>query len=135
MRAPVTALTTILAGTILAATAAVAADPFEGRWTAISAEENGASAPDLIGHRLDFDGAKFRIIDADGKLAFAGTYTADTTAKPATIDFENTEGAASGTTWSGIWREDGQLLTVVDNAPDPRARGLPNSPPRSTPAR
>ena len=93
--------------------------PFEGRWTAISAEENGASAPDLIGHRLDFDGAGFRIIDADGKLAFAGTYTADTAAKPATIDFQNTEGAASGTTWSGIWRQDGQLLTVVDNAPDP----------------
>lgn len=109
----------------LLATAALAEEPFEGRWTAVSAERDGASAPDLLGHRLSFDGDAFSIVDAEGARVFAGTYAADPGADPATIDFANVEGEAAGTDWAGIWRHDGGTLTIVDNAPDP-ARPRPS---------
>lgn len=103
----------------LLAPAALAEEPFEGRWTAVSAERDGASAPDLLGHRLSFDGDAFRIIDAEGSALYAGTYAADRGATPATIDFATTDGNAPGPSWAGIWRQDGGTLTIVDNAPDP----------------
>ena len=29
-------------------------------------------------------------------------------------------GSGAGTGWAGIWKRDGSMLTIVDNAPDPR---------------
>ena len=39
-------------------------------------------------------------------------------AEPGTIDFEHTEGELKGKAWKGIFRLDGDTLTVCDNAPD-----------------
>jgi uncharacterized protein (TIGR03067 family) len=110
----------LLALAITVSAAGVSAEePFEGEWIAVSAEENGGAAPELIGHRLSFDGDGFRIIDTDGALAYAGTYTAEPAGPFAAIDFTNTEGQAAGASWAGLWKQDGSLLTIIDNAPDP----------------
>jgi uncharacterized protein (TIGR03067 family) len=97
---------------------AVEAQParLDGTWTAVSAERNGASAPDVVGHKLAFSGNTFAIT-RDGKTLFAGTYTADLAAQPARIDFVNTEATLRGT-WKGIARRDGGTLRICDNAPD-----------------
>jgi uncharacterized protein (TIGR03067 family) len=104
----------------LIATTAVAQEaPVAGVWTAIEAERNGAPAPDVIGHRLTFEGGDFRIVKADGTLVYAGSFRVDPAAEPPAIDFVNVEGQAAGVTWAGIWQSDDHGLTIVDNAPDP----------------
>ena len=109
-------------------TAALAADPaaLHGAWTAVMAERDGAAAPDLIGHRLEFDQGAFTIRSPDGQLLYGGTYTVDPAAQPAAIDFHQDEGQAKGKTWEGIYRFDGARLTIVDDAVDP-AKGRPDA--------
>jgi uncharacterized protein (TIGR03067 family) len=102
---------------VLAATAGAGGGPLSGQWIAISAEEDGASAGDLVGQRLTFDGDGFRIVDTAGKVVASGTFAADPGAEPATIDFAGTVGG--GEDWKGIWKLDGSMLTIVDNAPAP----------------
>ena len=65
------------------------------------------------------EGDTFDIVKPDGVLVYAGTFRSDPSAEPHEIDFANTEGEAAGTDWAGIWRLDGETLTIVDNAPDP----------------
>jgi uncharacterized protein (TIGR03067 family) len=96
----------------------------EGTWTAIKAERDGKAADDVVGHRLSFTGNRFRIRSKDGKPLYAGTVRADASAKPAAIDFEDTEGALKGKAWKGIYALDGDALTTCDNAPDP-GKGRP----------
>ena len=110
----------------LAATAVRGEETLEGQWIAISVEENGASAGDRVGERMTFEGTGFRIVDIAGNLVSSGTFATDASATPAEIDFSVKDGAAAGTTWHGIWKRDGTMLTVVDNAPDP-ARPRPDS--------
>jgi uncharacterized protein (TIGR03067 family) len=109
----------LLAALSMIATAAAAQEPLQGAWTALEAERNGAAAPDLVGHRLRFDGEAFEIAGPDGAPIYAGSFRTDPAAEPAAIDFVNTAGEAAGVTWAGIWRLDGTTLTIVDNAPDP----------------
>ena len=109
------ALTLSLIATPLAAQEAL----LEGAWTATAAERNGAAAPDVVGHRLSFDGARFEIVAPDNALIYAGRFRFDPATDPAVIDFTNIEGAAAGVTWAGIWRRDGAKLTIVDNTPEP----------------
>jgi uncharacterized protein (TIGR03067 family) len=108
----------------LIATGAGAQDaPLAGSWTATEAEREGAPAPDVVGHRLTFEGESFEIAGPDGKQLYAGTFRTDPSARPQEIDLANTAGEAAGTVWAGIWRLEGAALTIVDNAPDPsRAR-------------
>jgi uncharacterized protein (TIGR03067 family) len=115
MRATVLAL-----GACLAATAACGDEPLAGQWIAISAEENGAAADDTIGRRLTFEDGGFRIVGTDGEVVAEGTFSADPAADPATIDLTPTGGSGAGGDWAGIWKRDGTMLTIVDNAPDPR---------------
>jgi uncharacterized protein (TIGR03067 family) len=67
----------------------------QGTWTATRAQRQGKAADDVVGHRLSFTGKSFRIASKDGKPAYAGTVGVDSSAKPAVIDFEHTEGAPS----------------------------------------
>ena len=112
MRAMIPAL-----AALIAATAACGEEPLSGQWIAISAAENGAAADDLVGQRLTFDGDAFRIVDTEGEVVSSGTFATDPAAEPATIDFTVTTGP--GAEWAGIWKRDGSLLTIVENAPDP----------------
>jgi uncharacterized protein (TIGR03067 family) len=90
----------------------------QGTWTATQAERDGKSVDDVVGHRLSFTGARFQIRSKDGKTLHAGTFRVDPVPKPAAIDFEHTEGVLKGKAWIGIYRLDGDTLTVCDNAPN-----------------
>jgi uncharacterized protein (TIGR03067 family) len=96
-----------------------------GAWKAVAAQQDGAPAPNLIGHRLVFTGDKFTIFDAAGGLLYAGTYTLGPAVPPAQIDFHGTAAADKGQTWEGIYRQQDDALTIVDDAPDP-AKGRPS---------
>jgi uncharacterized protein (TIGR03067 family) len=124
MRKLILALTLGLGSPALAQDAGQAA--LAGTWTAAEAERDGAAADELIGHRLVFDGDAFRISAPDGELLYGGTYQADPAAQPPRIDFRNDAGQAAGQEWEGIYRLEGDTLTIVDDAPDP-AKGRPTA--------
>ena len=133
-RAPIrTALILVLAlSTAGLATDARAQPPgkLDGAWTVVSAERDGKPADELKGHRLTFAGDTF-VIERDGKMLYKGTFKADPAKKPAQIDFRNTQGEAKGQAWRGIYRLEGETLTIVDNAPDtkkPRPTQLTTKP-------
>jgi uncharacterized protein (TIGR03067 family) len=90
----------------------------EGNWVATRAQTNGAASPEVVGHRLSFTGDRFEIRSRDNKTVYAGTVRTDPNAKPAAMDFAHTLGALNGKTWQGIYRLDGDTLTVCDNAAD-----------------
>jgi uncharacterized protein (TIGR03067 family) len=96
----------------------------QGNWIATKAETNGAASPEVVGHRLSFSGDHFAIKSKAGKAVYAGTVRTDPKAKPAVIDFAHTLGALNGKTWKGIYKLDGDTLTVCDNAAD-LAKGRP----------
>src|SRR3954453_17420748 len=107
-------------GLVLACTQPAEAAPneLEGAWTATNAEQDGKAADDLVGHRLSFAGDRFQIHSKDGKPLYAGTVRVDPNAKPASIDFEHTEGVLKGKVWKGIYAAAGDTLTTCDNSPD-----------------
>ncbi len=115
---------TMIAGLALFAAVAAAADEpaMSGIWTATEAEREGAAAPDLIGHVLSFDGDAFRIDGADGAALYSGAWSADPAASPPAIDFTHDAGLAEGAVWQGIYRLEGDALTIADDAADPSRR-------------
>ncbi len=108
----------ILALPAPADTAEEAQKKLQGTWEATTAERDGKPAADVVGHRLTFSGAKFEIESKDGKLVYAGTFRVDPGAKPASVDFEHSEGALKGKVWKAIYSLDGDTLKTCDNAPD-----------------
>lgn len=92
----------------------------EGGWTAVAAERDGAPADELVGHRIEFTGDRFRI-SKDGTVIFGGRVAAAPEKVPATIDFTNEEGQAKGQSWQGIFKIEKDTLTICDNAPDTTA--------------
>jgi len=117
-------LTRVKSGFVLATVFVLAcAEPanaqatLEGVWTATKAERDGKAANDLVGHRLSFTGNRFEIRSKDGKTLSAGPVRIDARAKPAAIDFENTEKDLKGL-WKGIYALKGDTLNICDNAPD-----------------
>jgi uncharacterized protein (TIGR03067 family) len=100
-----------------------AKDALQGAWVAEWAQRNAQAADDLRGHQLTFGGDRFTI-RSKGKVIYQGTYIADSSARPATIDFRNTAGEMKGKTWLGIYELEGDTLKICDNADDV-ARGRP----------
>jgi uncharacterized protein (TIGR03067 family) len=114
---------TFAAGFVGGAGTAAAQDVpgLQGSWIATKAERDGKAADDVVGHRLAFTGNAFRIQSKDGKLVYAGTFSVQASAKPAAIDFVQTDGIAKGQTWKGILTLSGDTLTIIDNAVNPAA--------------
>ena len=102
----------------LAQPAKEAQSKLQGTWSATSAEQDGAAAGDVVGHKLSFEGNRFQIRPKDGKLLYEGTFRLDPSAKPAAIDFEHSKGALKGKVWKGIYALDGDTLKECDNAPN-----------------
>jgi uncharacterized protein (TIGR03067 family) len=90
----------------------------QGTWSATQAERDGKGAEDVVGHALSFAGTRFQIRSKDDKLLYEGTFRVEPSTKPATIDFEHTEGPLKGKAWQGIYVLDGDTLTICDNAPN-----------------
>lgn len=105
----------IIAPDVLAANAATERGRLQGAWTAVAAQRNGAAADDLVGHRLEFAHEQFRISQA-GKTLYGGSYTIDPSVAPVQIDFRHDEGEVQGKRWAGIYRIEGNTLTICDNA-------------------
>ena len=107
-------------GLVLASAGPAAAQAtLQGSWTATKAERDGKAAADVVGHRLNFTGDSFEIRSKDDQtVVYTGTFWTDQNAKPASIDFVNTEGTDNGKTWRGIYAFDGDTLTTCDNAPN-----------------
>ena len=101
------------------ATGALAQDAgsIQGAWTVVSAERDAKATTEVAGHRLRFSGDTFAI-QHEGHSLFRGTYTVDTSKKPASIDFLHGDGNLKGKSWKGIYRFDGETLQICDNAPD-----------------
>ena len=85
---------------------------------AAKAERDGQAANDVAGHKLSITGNRFRIQSKDGKALNGGTIRPDLSTKPASIDFQHSEGPLKGKVWKGIYSVDGDTLTTCDNAPD-----------------
>jgi uncharacterized protein (TIGR03067 family) len=101
-----------------------------GAWTAVEAERAGAPAQEIVGHRLELAGNRFRL-SVGNRLLYAGTYAIEPTTQPARIDFRHDEGEARGEVWEGIYRLEGGRLSICDNAPDtdrPRPMRFATSP-------
>jgi uncharacterized protein (TIGR03067 family) len=91
-----------------------------GAWTAVAAQRDGAPASELVGHRIEFEGDRFRVLES-GAVLFGGGFTANAEMTPPEIDFTIEDGEAKGQTWLGIFKTEDGTLAICDNAPDPTA--------------
>ena len=110
----------LLAATLIPAKVRAADVNLEGAWVAARAERNGAPASELIGNRLSFEGSRFRI-SKDESLIYGGSFSVSSGMSPAQIDFAVEKGTAKGQSWLGIVKVENEMLTICDNAPDPKA--------------
>jgi uncharacterized protein (TIGR03067 family) len=104
---------------VVAQPAGKAETVLQGTWVATSSERDGAKADDVVGHRLSFAGPRFQIRARDGKLLYEGTFKANPTVRPASIDFHHVSGTSKGNAWKGIYALEEDTLRICDNAPDP----------------
>ena len=87
-----------------------------GARIATRGQRDGEAVDDVVGHRLTFAGNRFQIQSQDGKPLYAGTVRINSSASPAAIDFQHTDGELKGKAWKGIYALDGDRLTICDNA-------------------
>jgi uncharacterized protein (TIGR03067 family) len=117
-----------VAGSAAGSAAAVGADDhggLHGRWAAVEARRGAQEAVDIVGQHLHFEGDAFRIWYR-GAVLYRGTFAVDASACPPSVDFRHAGESCGGRTWRGIYRIDGDNLTICDDDGDP-TRGRPTS--------
>ena len=89
----------------------------EGTWKLIGGEQNGEDEPqeDLARSSLVIQGDHHTVNIGDAVLE--GTHELDTTQSPMTIDAQDTAGPFEGMSLKGIFKVDGDELTVCFAAP------------------
>lgn len=120
-------LRTALAVCLFAAVPAVAADPTAGKWVIESVSRDGKPDDSLKGAVRVHDGDKYTVTPAAGSTAqpVTGTFTADAGKTPATIDMKPESGRYKGKTLLGVFKLDGDTLTVAFAEPGrPRPTGF-----------
>lgn len=106
-----------LVAAVMAVGGVRAESQLEGTWLAEEASHASVAAPEIVGHRLSFEGDRFQITKA-GKLLYGGTFNVDASAKPPSIQFDQSDTQALAGVWRGIYALQGDSLTTCDNAPD-----------------
>ena len=88
-------------------------DRLHGTWRAVRIEKGGTPVPaDLAGTvRYIFDGERVTLMEGDVR-AGAGVIRLDPAADPKAFDFTATEGPQKGATARGIYRVEGDALTM-----------------------
>jgi uncharacterized protein (TIGR03067 family) len=90
-----------------------------GTWQAISYALDGKKAPDedMRKIKLSFDADGKATAIRDGKVFIAGSTQIDPTANPMSMNVTYTEGDPKGQTAFGIYKIEGDLLTICRSAP------------------
>jgi uncharacterized protein (TIGR03067 family) len=89
------------------------ADAIKGKWVAVSIKLRGMPAPDELvkSFKFNLDGKNY--INTAGDQSEEGGYTLDSTKSPKTIDFDIKTGMDKGKKQLGIYKLDGDKLTIV----------------------
>jgi len=90
------------------------ADSFKGKWSAVSISIGGKPAPDELvkGFRLNFDEKTYTNLMGD-EVAEEGEYKIDASKSPKTIDIDIKKGQDKGKKQIGIYKFDGDKLTII----------------------
>ena len=91
----------------------------QGKWQLAGVEHGGKAAPvkDLVGQTVEIVGVRSTSRDGDDIKDETKIIALDPKAKPAVIDLEITKGDDKGKTLAGIWKLEGDKLTVC--VPEP----------------
>lgn len=92
-----------------------AADPTAGKWVVESVVRDGKEDPELKGAVREHKGGEYTITPAEGKKAQAvkGKVATDAKKSPATIDMTPSAGRYKDQVLKGIYKVDGDTLTVA----------------------
>jgi uncharacterized protein (TIGR03067 family) len=91
----------------------------QGTWSDLSERFDGAAVPQhlLVGNRTEFKGSEYIHIYRN-EFAESGTFRVDPNASPKAIDFMIQKGPHAGQTQPGIYKLEGDTLTVCTAHPD-----------------
>jgi uncharacterized protein (TIGR03067 family) len=78
-------------------------DPLTGTWVVISVTHGGNDQPNCKESTVSFADGKITIKEKNGGLEHVGTYTLDSSKKPATIDLVPGDGSEAGMTLKGLF--------------------------------
>jgi len=97
----------------------------KGKWKAVSMSISGepASEEDVKSFKLNFDGKDYT--NSVGDMTEEGSYTIDSSKSPKTIDLDIKKGQDAGKKQLGVYKLDGDKLTIV--VPSAGAKNRPTS--------
>jgi RNA polymerase sigma factor (sigma-70 family) len=84
-------------------------DQLQGSWVVLSALEDGRESVRPKGHRITFEGDHFAI---EAGAEMKGSFKLDPSTKPQVMDLKMTEGPEKGQTVKGIYKFQGNDLTI-----------------------
>lgn len=103
----------------------------QGTWQQTYCEAGGVVAPeeDYGSHPYcRFEGNRFVVTRADGRVVIEGTFTLDPASSPKTIDWTDTAGADAGKTFPAIYALEGdRLIFCAADEDQPRPTRLERS--------
>src|SRR5262249_18001896 len=114
------AVSGLLAVALQAGEAGGKAEKLDGTWLVTSGEKGGKKLPgdllEKIRQTLEFRGEKYKVAVLD-KVQEEGTFKTDPKKNPKTIDLMITSGEDKGKTQRGIYRLEGDTLSVSLSSP------------------
>ena len=90
------------------------AEAIKGKWVAVSIKQGGFTAPDELvkAFKFEFDGKNYTNTGSGGQSEEGG-FTLDSSKSPRTINFDIKTGNDKGKKQLGIYKLDGDKLTIV----------------------